>query len=143
HQCMDKRPLRHCYPGYTCGATARFARYAFEHCHGPGETITMSGLTQIATVCAMNIRNLPQRLGSSSVAIFGVACVVGVFIGVLSMASGFQRTMTMAGSDTTAIVMRSGATSELSSGMGYEETQLIAQSPGVLKRDGQPVTSAE
>src|SRR5690606_180712 len=103
----------------------------------------MSGLTQLVTVCAMNIRNLPQRLGSSSVAIFGVACVVGVFIGVLSMASGFQRTMTMAGASDTAILMRSGATSELSSGMGYEETQLIAQSPGVLKRDGEPVTSAE
>ncbi|HEY7886114.1 MAG TPA: ABC transporter permease [Cellvibrionaceae bacterium] len=103
----------------------------------------MNGLTQLVTVCAMNIRNLPQRLGSSSVAIFGVACVVGVFIGVLSMASGFQRTMTMAGASDTAILMRSGATSELSSGMGYEETQLIAQSPGVLKRDGEPVTSAE
>ena len=103
----------------------------------------MRGLTQIITVCGMNIRNLPQRLGSSSVAIFGVACVVGVFIGVLSMASGFQRTMTMAGSPDTAIVMRSGATSELSSGLGYEETQLIGQTPGVLKSDGKPVTSAE
>ncbi len=103
----------------------------------------MIGLTQILTVCAMNFRNLPQRLGSSSVAIFGVACVVGVFIGVLSMASGFQRTMTMAGTDDIAIVMRSGATSEMSSGLGFEETQLVAQQPGVLQRDGEPVTSAE
>lgn len=103
----------------------------------------MNGLTQIMTVCAMNIRNLPQRLGSSSVAIFGVACVVGVFIGVLSMASGFQRTMTLAGADDIAIVMRSGATSEMTSGLGFEETQLLAQQPGVLKRSGEAVTSAE
>lgn len=103
----------------------------------------MNGLTQIVTVCAMNFRNLPRRLGSSSVAIFGVACVVGVFIGVLSMASGFQRTMTLAGADDIAIVMRSGATSEMSSGLGYEETQLVAQQPGVLKRNGEPVSSAE
>ncbi len=103
----------------------------------------MNGLTQLITVCAMNIRNLPQRLGSSSVAIFGVACVVGVFIGVLSMASGFQRTMTTAGASDTAIVMRSGATSELSSGMGFEETQLLAQLPGVRQEDGEPMTSAE
>lgn len=103
----------------------------------------MNALTQIFSVCSMNIRNLPQRLGSSSVAIFGVACVVGVFIGVLSMATGFQRTMTMAGADDLAIVMRSGATSEMSSGLGFEETQLVAQQPGVLKRDGEPVTSAE
>ncbi len=103
----------------------------------------MNALTQIFSVCSMNIRNLPQRLGSSSVAIFGVACVVGVFIGVLSMATGFQRTMTMAGADDMAIVMRSGATSEMSSGLGFEETQLVAQQPGVLKRDGEPVSSAE
>lgn len=103
----------------------------------------MKGLTQIVTVCAMNIRNLPARLGSSAVAIFGVACVVGVFIGVLSMASGFQRTMTLAGADDTAILMRSGATSEMSSGLGYEETQLIEQLPGVLRRDGEAVSSAE
>ncbi|WP_111641855.1 ABC transporter permease [Marinimicrobium alkaliphilum] len=103
----------------------------------------MSELTQIGTVCAMNIRNLPKRLGSSAVAVFGVACVVGVFIGVLSMASGFQRTMTMAGADDTAIVMRSGSTSELSSGLSHEETQLVTQLPGVLQRDGQAVSSAE
>lgn len=103
----------------------------------------MNGLTQILTVCGMNVRNLPRRLGSSSVAIFGVACVVGVFIGVLSMATGFQRTMTMAGADDMAIVMRSGATSEMTSGLGFEETQLLAQQPGVLKRNGEPVTSAE
>jgi len=59
------------------------------------------------------------------------------------MASGFQRTMTNVGSEGVAIVMRSGATSEMSSGMDYQETQLIAQTPGVLKRNGTPVSSAE
>lgn len=103
----------------------------------------MSNLNQTLTVCGINLRNLPKRLGSSSVAIIGVACVVGVFIGVLSMASGFQRTMTMAGNTDTAILMRSGATSEMSSGISYEETQLVAQAPGLLVRDDQPVTSAE
>ncbi|MDQ2075851.1 ABC transporter permease [Marinimicrobium sp. ABcell2] len=103
----------------------------------------MNGLTQIITVCAMNIRNLPARLGSSAVAVFGVACVVGVFVGVLSMASGFQRTMTLAGSDDVAIIMRSGATSEMSSGLGYDEVQLLENVPGVLRQDGRPVTSAE
>ena len=76
-----------------------------------------NGLSQIAIITAMNLRNLPQRIGTSSVAVFGVACVVGVLIGVMSMASGFQRTMTNAGSPTTAIVMRTGATSELNSGI--------------------------
>lgn len=103
----------------------------------------MKGFTQIFTVSAMNLRNLPQRLGASSVAVFGVACVVGVFIGVLSMASGFQRTMISAGSPDTAILMRSGATSEMSSGLGFEEIQIVSQLPQVRRENGEPVTSAE
>lgn len=103
----------------------------------------MKDLTQIVTVSAMNLRNLPKRLGASSVAIFGVACVVGVFIGVLSMASGFQRTMLSAGSADTAILLRSGATSEMSSGLSFEETQLVAQLPQVRRQGGEPLTSAE
>jgi putative ABC transport system permease protein len=102
-----------------------------------------NGISQIFIITAMNLRNLPQRIGTSSVAIFGVACVVGVLIGVMSMASGFQRTMTNAGSPSMALVMRSGATSELSSGIGYEQTQLIANAPGVARNDGQPIASAE
>lgn len=102
-----------------------------------------NGLSQIAIITAMNLRNLPQRIGTSSVAVFGVACVVGVLIGVMSMATGFQRTMTSAGSATTALIMRSGATSELNSGLGYEQTQLIANSSGIQRENGEPVASPE
>lgn len=103
----------------------------------------LNGLSQVASIAVMNLRNLPRRLGTSSVAIFGVACVVGVLIGVLSMASGFQRTMTSAGSPTTALVMRSGATSELNSGISYEQTQLIANLPGIQREGGQAIASSE
>lgn len=102
-----------------------------------------NAITQIIVVTFMNLRNLPQRVGTSSVAVFGVACVVGVFIAVLSMASGFQRTMTSAGADDVLILMRAGATSEMSSGMGYDQTQLIANLPGIAKLDGKPVSSPE
>src|SRR5690606_21249104 len=102
-----------------------------------------NGLVQITIITAMNLRNLPQRLGTSSVAVFGVACVVGVLIGVMSMASGFQRTMTSAGSSTTALIMRAGSTSELSSGISYEQTQLISHLPGIAKEAGEPIVSAE
>lgn len=102
-----------------------------------------NGLSQIGIITMMNLRNLPQRIGTSSVAVFGVACVVGVLIGVMSMASGFQRTMTNAGSTTTAIVMRTGATSELNSGISYEQSQLIANAPGIQRADGEPIASPE
>ncbi len=104
----------------------------------------MSGIfSQITAISALNLRNLPQRIGSSSVAVVGVACVVGVLVGVMSMASGFQRTMTSAGSSDTAIVMRSGATSEMTSGLSYDQFQLLANMEGVARDNGEPVASAE
>ena len=105
--------------------------------------MTFNWLAQVFIVTTMNLRNIPQRLGTSSVAIFGVACVVGVFIGVLSMAAGFQHTMTSAGSADTVIIMRSGATSEMSSGLGYDQTKLVANMPGIQKDGDLPLASAE
>ena len=53
---------------------------------------------------------------SSLVAVIGVAAVVLVFAAVLSMANGFERTMVSAGAEDTAVILRSGSTSEMSSG---------------------------
>lgn len=100
-------------------------------------------LNQVAAVTLLNLRNLPQRLGSSVVAVVGVAAVVLVFAAVLSMARGFERTMLTAGSDDTAIIMRSGATSEMSSGFSGDQVLVIASAPGLLKEGDTPVLSAE
>jgi putative ABC transport system permease protein len=100
-------------------------------------------LNQVIAVTLLNLRNLPQRLGSSAVAVVGVAAVVLVFAAVLSMARGFERTMLTAGSDDTAIIMRSGATSEMSSGISGDQVLVIASAPGLLKDGDTPVLSAE
>ncbi|MGB5623102.1 MAG: ABC transporter permease [Gammaproteobacteria bacterium] len=91
----------------------------------------------------MNLRNLPARPGPSAVAVLGVAAVVGVFAAVLSMAKGFERTMVAAGAEDVAIIFRAGATTELNSGLSFEQTQIIAGAPGIAGVDGSPVTSAE
>ena len=103
----------------------------------------MRGLQQVLAVTWLNLRNLPQRVGSSVVAVIGVAAVVLVFAAVLSMAKGFERTMISAGSEDTAIIMRSGSTSELNSGLSNEQTLIIADAPGVLKDGDSSVMSAE
>jgi putative ABC transport system permease protein len=103
----------------------------------------MRGLNQILAVTRLNLRNLPQRVGSSVVAVIGVAAVVLVFAAVLSMAKGFERTMISAGSEDTAIIMRSGSTSELNSGLSNAQTLIIADAPGVLKDGDTTVMSAE
>jgi putative ABC transport system permease protein len=103
----------------------------------------MRGINQILAVTWLNIRNLPQRVGSSVVAVIGVAAVVLVFAAVLSMAKGFERTMISAGSEDTVIIMRSGSTSELNSGLSNDQTLIIADAPGVLKDGDSTVMSAE
>lgn len=103
----------------------------------------MHSLRQTLAVTWLNLRNLPQRIGSSLVAVVGVAAVVLVFAAVLSMAKGFERTMISAGADDTAIILRGGSTSELNSGLSNEQVLVITDSPGVLKDGDTTVMSAE
>ncbi|MGI9223563.1 MAG: ABC transporter permease [Woeseiaceae bacterium] len=103
----------------------------------------MRTINQILAVTLLNLKNLPQRASSSIVAIIGVAAVVLVFAAVLSMARGFERTMVSTGAEDTAIIMRSGSTSEMSSGLSNDQTLIIANAPGVLKDGDTPVISAE
>jgi putative ABC transport system permease protein len=99
---------------------------------------------QAAQVTWVGLSTLPQRLGASSVVIVGIAGVVGVLVALLAMAEGLQQTMRQTGSDDTAVVMRSGAMTELNSVLGRDDTSLIEQAAGVLRdRDGQPIASPE
>ena len=103
----------------------------------------MSWISQTLAVTALNLRTIPQRLGSSGVAIVGIAGVVVVLVSVLSIASGFTAAMQESGSPTRALVMRSGADSEMTSGVSGAEADLIRQAPGI-RRDGQTaLASAE
>ena len=103
----------------------------------------MHALSQILAITLVNIRSIPQRLGSSVVAIVGIAGVVVVFVAVLSIAQGFRAAMTTAGDPRTAIIMRAGTDSELSSILMRENTQLVKDAPGVTRGPDGPVASAE
>ncbi|HNP62335.1 MAG TPA: FtsX-like permease family protein [Woeseiaceae bacterium] len=103
----------------------------------------MKFLNQAFAVTMLNLRNLPQRAGGSVVAVVGVAAVVLVFAAVLSMAAGFERTMLLAGSDDTAIVLRSGSTAELNSGLSNDQALIVANAPGVMRDGDSPIASAE
>jgi putative ABC transport system permease protein len=100
-------------------------------------------LKQTLAVTLVNLRTIPQRLGSSGVAIVGIAGVVIVLVSVLSIAQGFAAAMDASGSPVRAMVMRSGADSEMTSGLSGPEVDIIKQAPG-LRRDGQTaLASAE
>ena len=100
-------------------------------------------LSQIVSVTLFNLRTIPERKGSAIAAAVGIAGVVAVFVGVLSIAEGFRAAMTVTGADDVAIVMRSGADSEMSSGLTRDEVRLIADAPGVGRSADGPLASAE
>lgn len=103
----------------------------------------MFWLRQTLAVMALNIRTIPSRLSSSAVAIVGIAGVVVVFVSVLSIAAGFASAMQGSGSRGRALVMRSGADSEMTSGVSGAEADIIKQAPGLARNGRTAVASAE
>ena len=104
----------------------------------------MRSLRQIAALLAFNLRSLPSRIGSAAVAVIGIAFVVIVLIGVLSIGEGFRTVMVVAGSPDTALVLRSGADSEMTSVLTRNDVDIIRDAPGVARgADGKPLVSPE
>src|SRR5467141_2075704 len=99
--------------------------------------------SQILSITAFNLRSIPERKGAAFTAAVGIAGVVAVFVGVLSIAEGFRAAMTPSGSDDVAIVLRSSADTEMTSGLSREETRLIADAPGLARNADGPLASAE
>ena len=99
--------------------------------------------SQIISVTHVNLRSIPERRGAVLAAAVGIAGVVTVFIGVLSIAEGFRAAMKAGGSPDVAIVLRSGADTEMTSGLGRDEARLIDDAPGIARNTVGPLTSAE
>ena len=87
----------------------------------------INSLEQIAAVTWFGLRTIPRRKGSAIAAAFGIAGVVAVFVGVLSIAQGFRRAVTATGRNDVAVVLRDGADNELSSGLGRDEVRVIKE----------------
>src|ERR671913_1550724 len=91
----------------------------------------MNWISQVLAVTGVTLRSIPQRIGSASVAVIGIAGVVIVFTAVLSIAEGFQAAMRGTGDPQTVIVMRSGSDTEMTSGFSGEEARLITEAPAI------------
>ena len=101
-------------------------------------------LTQTVALALLNLRSLPRRPGTAAVAMSGIAALTGVFAGVLSMASGFEKTMEGSGQEDVALVLRSGSTAELNSRFSGEQADVIRYAPGIARdAAGEPEVSSE
>ena len=99
--------------------------------------------SQIVSITKFGLLSIPQRRGAVAATVIGIAGVVTVLVGVLSIAAGFRQAMTVSASPDGAVVLRSGADSEMVSGFGRDQTRLIADAPGVARNAQGPLASAE
>ncbi|HUI39216.1 MAG TPA: ABC transporter permease [Candidatus Nitrosotalea sp.] len=98
---------------------------------------------QVYAVGLLNLRTLPQRFGSSAATVVGVAGVVTVFVAVLSIGEGFRATLAQTGSPDTALVMRTGADTEMMSLVSQEDSRVIQDAPGIGRGEHGPQASPE
>jgi putative ABC transport system permease protein len=103
----------------------------------------MNWLAQTVAVTGVTLRSIGQRVGSSIVAVVGIAGVVVVFTAVLSIAEGFRAAMVGAGDPRRVIVLRSGSDTEMTSGLSGEDANLVRDTPGIERSAGGPNASPE
>ncbi|HKH48528.1 MAG TPA: ABC transporter permease [Thermoanaerobaculia bacterium] len=103
----------------------------------------LNWLSQVAAVTWVNLRTIVERRGSSLATVVGVAGVVIVFVAVFSIAEGVRHALTSNATSDTAVVLRSGSDSEMMSGLGRDDTRIIAEAPGVRRSPAGPMASAE
>ena len=99
--------------------------------------------SQIFALIQFNLRTIWQRKGSSAAALFGIAGVVAVLVGVLSIAQGFSAVMNASGKPDTALILRSGADTEMMSGLSRDTTRIIADTEGIARSAEGALASAE
>jgi len=90
-----------------------------------------------------NLRSVRARWTSTIVAVVGIAGTVGVFVAMLSLAKGFRATLVSSGSPDNALIVRGGATSELTSGVALDAVKVIQDAPGIARGPNGPLVTAE
>lgn len=100
-------------------------------------------IDQILEVTRFNLLSIKDRVYSSLVIVVGIGAVVSVLVSILSMGMGFQKSLADAASPDRAIVLRKGADSEMTSGIGQEAAAIISQLAGVEGVSGELITVAD
>lgn len=90
-----------------------------------------------------NFRSVRARWTSAIVAVVGIAGTVGVFVAMLSLARGFKATLVSSGSEDNAIIMRAGATSEMTGGVTIDTVKIIQDKPGIARSADGPLITPE
>ena len=94
---------------------------------------------QTLKVTAMNLRSVLSRKGSSSIIVVGIAGVVAVVIGLLSMSEGINSALRETSHPDRVLVMRSGTMDEITGWLSATEVNVLEGVDGIGKVSGELV----
>lgn len=77
------------------------------------------------------LRNLATRRTQTLLTVFGIALVVFVFIATLMLEDGLKVALASTGRPDNVIIIRTGATNEVQSGVSREHASIIESDPGI------------
>ena len=100
-------------------------------------------LSQVIAVTRFSLLSVPERKGAALTTIFGIAGVVGVLVGVMSIAEGFKHAVTASGSPDRAVILRAGSDTEMTSGITKDDSRIVSDLPGVARNAEGPIVSTE
>jgi putative ABC transport system permease protein len=81
---------------------------------------------QMWTLLKLNLLSLPQRWASTAIDVFGVACIVAVFIGLFSIAASFRSLLMASADDGVLMVLKTGQDSEDQSSLDTTTAATVA-----------------
>ena len=90
-----------------------------------------------------NMRNLVVRKTTTIMTALGIALTVAVLLAVLALVSGLRTAFDSSGSPLQVLVMRKGATAELSSAVPRQTFQDLKAKAGIARENGEPLASLE
>jgi hypothetical protein len=79
-----------------------------------------------------SLRNLWARRVTTLLTLSGLGLVVFVFVAILMLAHGLERTMGRTGDPSNAILLSKGALSEIESSLSRDQTGVLAAQPEVV-----------
>ncbi len=97
----------------------------------------------MAIPVSYNLRNLIVRKTTTVMTALGITLTVAVLLAVLALVNGLRTAFQSSGNPLQILVMRKGATAELTSAVTREVFQDLKSMPGIARDGDQPMASLE
>src|SRR5271156_4788426 len=97
----------------------------------------------MAIPISYNVRNLVVRKTTTILTALGIALTVAVLLAVLALVNGLQTAFKSSGNPLQILVMRKGATAELSSAVTRQQYQDLKSMAGIARDGEEPMASLE